>query len=89
MSEAAPQETTTKPAKPPKRAKKSSPPKPPSEFTGITPTKCPTACTVERCVISTVNVCKHPLLSPANGCGPVTLANRDKAAKLLKRQKIG
>lgn len=62
--------------------------KPANEFAGMTATKCPSACTPDRCVISTVNVCKHPNLSPAAGCGPITRANRDRATKYLKRQKL-
>ncbi|WP_316196858.1 hypothetical protein [Bradyrhizobium sp. SZCCHNS3053] len=59
-------------------------------FTGITRpeapdfvARCPAACTAERCVISTVGVCKHPYLSPDEGCGPITMANRNEARKLL------
>lgn len=59
-----------------------------NEFAGMTFTRCALGCTPERCVISTVSICKHPYLAPPNGCGPVTLANRDRATKYLKRQKI-
>lgn len=87
-----PPETTKKaPAKKrPKRRKPaaSAQPRPVNELAGITSTKCPTACTSERCVISTVGVCKHPMLAPASGCGPVTLANRAKALKMIKRKAI-
>lgn len=58
------------------------------DLAGLTATKCPAACTAERCVISTVGVCKHPLIAPDSGCGPVTMANRAKALKIIKRQKI-
>ena len=58
------------------------------ELAGITGKACPSACTAERCVISTVAVCKHPFKSSMNGCGPITLANRERARKLIKHQKI-
>ena len=59
-------------------------------FTGMTrpaapdwTAKCPDACTPEHCIISTVASCKHPCTSPDRGCGPVTMANRKKAAAFL------
>jgi len=45
--------------------------------------KCPKACTEKRCVISTVASCRHPCLSSDEGCGPVTMANRHKARRVL------
>jgi hypothetical protein len=54
-----------------------------TEFAGMTRTKCPEACTAERCVISTVGRCKHPLMGGEGGCGPVTLANRARALAYL------
>jgi hypothetical protein len=59
------------------------------EFAGITEKKCPTACTPQHCVISTVAVCKHPVSASVSGCGRITLANRERAMKVIKRQKIG
>jgi hypothetical protein len=60
------------------------------DFTGMTmptPTelvaRCPNACSADRCVISTVAVCKHPAKSGDQGCGPITLANRHEALKAL------
>lgn len=53
------------------------------EFAGITRLKCPDACTAERCVITTVAVCKHPLMGGNDGCGPITLANRARALAYL------
>jgi hypothetical protein len=44
---------------------------------------CPKVCTAERCVISTVAVCKHPHKSGNDGCGPITMANRAAACKYL------
>ena len=58
------------------------------KFAGITARKCCDACTPEHCVISTVNVCKHPYLTGDSGCGPITMANRIKAKKLIKHQEI-
>jgi hypothetical protein len=62
----------------------------PIDFTGMTmPTapsyiaKCPDACTPERCVISTVALCKHPATSADQGCGPITMENRREALKAL------
>lgn len=57
-----------------------------SIFSGLTANDCPSACTEKKCVISTVNVCKHPCKSSDSGCGPVTMANREKARKLIKHQ---
>jgi hypothetical protein len=58
------------------------------EFAGISATSCCSACTVERCVISTVDICKHPYKTADSGCGPITMKNRLKARKLLKHQVI-
>ena len=69
-----------KPAAPPAVA--------PAEFAGLTAQKCPSACTADHCVISTTGICKHPLIAPDSGCGPITMANRLKALKIIKRQKI-
>ena len=49
------------------------------ELAGITRTKCLDACTVDRCVISTVGVCKHPFMAGNDGCGPITISNRARA----------
>jgi hypothetical protein len=54
-----------------------------SEFAGMTTDKCPRACTAERCIISSVAVCKHPCKSPMSGCGPVTVENRKTALAYL------
>jgi hypothetical protein len=54
------------------------------DLTGITPDRCPTACTTGHCVISTVNVCKHPCKTTDEGCGPVTMANRRAALEAVK-----
>lgn len=59
-----------------------------SELAGITAKDCPAACTPERCVISTVGVCAHPIKSAAGGFGPITTANRERARKLIKHQMI-
>lgn len=58
------------------------------QFAGVSATACPTACTAERCVISTVNVCKHPRKTGDGGCGPITMENRRKVMKLIKHQQI-
>jgi hypothetical protein len=54
-----------------------------AEFVGMTSDKCPRACTAERCIISSVGVCKHPSKSGIVGCGPVTLENRKTALAYL------
>lgn len=59
-----------------------------SEFEGMTKTLCPVACTAERCIISTVNVCKHPHKSGDSGCGPITMRNRERAKHYLKVQAL-
>lgn len=82
------------PAKRKKRAVKKAAPKPKAEakeanpFAGITAKDCPAACTPERCCISTVAICAHPLKSAANGFGPVTMTNREKARKMIKHQMV-
>lgn len=58
------------------------------EFAGISASACPRACTAGHCVISTVGICKHPFKTADNGCGPVTMANRARAKKLIKHQQI-
>lgn len=58
------------------------------EFAGVSATACCTACTPERCVISTVGVCKHPYKTGDSGCGPITIENRHKVRKLIKHQLI-
>lgn len=82
-----------KKAKPKKKQAKRAAPKPAAvakfdagEFEGVTPTLCCKACTEERCVISTVGVCKHPMKTTDSGCGPITLRNRDAVKKILKHQ---
>lgn len=57
-------------------------------FAGITAKFCPSACTAEKCVISTVGVCHHPFKTAPNGAGPITMANREKARKLIKHQMV-
>lgn len=58
------------------------------DLAGISATKCPAACTADHCVISTVGQCKHPYKSGDGGCGPITMANRARAKKLIKHQII-
>jgi hypothetical protein len=58
------------------------------DLTGVTANECPRACSAARCVISTVGVCKHPCKSSTNGCGPISLANREKALVQIKLQKV-
>lgn len=58
------------------------------EFAGVSATACCSECTSELCVISTVNVCKHPYKTGDGGCGPITMANRRKVLKLIKHQII-
>jgi uncharacterized phage protein gp47/JayE len=58
------------------------------EFAGVSATSCCAACTAERCVISTVDICKHPYKTADSGCGPVTMKNRIAVRKILKHQII-
>jgi hypothetical protein len=53
------------------------------DLTGMTLADCPKACTAERCVMSTVSVCKHPVKCADDGCGPITLRNRHEARRFL------
>ena len=93
--------TTDFPAVPPTKAERRSrrktakrrpggddPPAPKrNEFAGVSATKCCDGCTEERCVISTINVCKHPFKTGDSGCGPITLKNREAVRRIVKRQK--
>lgn len=72
----------------PRRAVAVRDPTPPNEFAGMSIRSCPDGCTSSRCIISTVEVCKHPKLTPSNGCGPVTLRNRERAARYLRLQEV-
>lgn len=58
------------------------------DLKGITQRDCPAACTPEHCVISTVNICKHPYLQGDAGCGPITIENRELAKKVIKINQI-
>jgi hypothetical protein len=53
------------------------------DFTGMTRADCPKACTEKQCCISTVGLCKHPLKASDQGCGPITIRNREEARKFL------
>lgn len=64
------------------------PAKPADDLAGISAANCPRACTADHCVISTVAVCKHPIKTADSGCGPVTMANRERARKVIKHQAI-
>jgi hypothetical protein len=99
MSEITETETTIAPPAPAKRkvkkakrkvaAPKAEQPKSVTgEFAGITAKDCPHACTVDKCCISTVGICAHPYKSAVNGFGPITMANRDRARKLIKHQMV-
>lgn len=57
-------------------------------FAGVSATACPSACTPDHCVISTVALCKHPRKTGDGGCGPITLEKRRKVMKLIKHQII-
>lgn len=72
----------------PKQTKDVNEPVKDGEFAGVSATNCCAACTPERCVISTVDVCKHPFKTADSGCGPVTMKNRLRVRKLLKHQMI-
>lgn len=63
-------------------------PKKDDDLAGLTATQCPIACVGGYCVISTTGVCKHPSKAGDSGCGPVTMRNRERAAKIIKRQAI-
>lgn len=57
-------------------------------FAGVTESQCCADCTEERCVISTVNLCKHPYKTGPAGCGPITLENRTKVMKIIQHRRI-
>lgn len=59
-----------------------------NEFAGVSANRCCDACTPDHCVISTVDLCKHPYKTGDSGCGPITMANRAKVKKLIKHQLI-
>lgn len=97
MSEAAPKEEAEKPAAAPKprrkpqkrrvaRAPMAAKPAVDNQFAGVTQSDCCLACTTDRCVISTVNLCKHPLKTGDAGCGPITMRNREAVRKIIKHQ---
>lgn len=59
-----------------------------SKWAGATRTACPSGCTGEHCLVSTVNVCKHPYMNGDAGCGPITRANREELKRYLKHQDV-
>jgi hypothetical protein len=68
MTETPTESPKSKPARKPakKRARRQSiaapkPPVPPAEFEGLSPTECCNGCNAEKCVISGINVCSHPM----------------------------
>lgn len=67
-------------------------PKPvPAEFAGLTPVDCCDACNENRCVISGINVCSHPLKGGLQGgqMGQVEVVKRfNRAKRVLAGQKI-
>lgn len=75
-------------AKAPRQSSADRPVETKDDQSGISATACPAACTAKRCVISTIDVCKHPFKTGDNGCGPVTMRNRERARKLIKHQMI-
>lgn len=78
-------------AKPRKRAAKPSTKDIPiagGEFAGVSATQCCAGCSPARCLISTVDICKHPFKTSDSGCGPVTRQNREKVRKLIKHQLV-
>lgn len=77
-----------KQARQPAAAKTADAPIQGGQFAGVSATRCCDACTAGRCVISTVDQCKHPYKSGDAGCGPITMANRAKVRKLIKHQMI-
>lgn len=75
----------------PRRAKDEAQPPTPvkgGKWAGVSATACCAGCTPEHCLISTVDVCKHPNKTGDGGCGPITMANRAEVRKLIKHQMI-
>ena len=65
-----------------------------SPYAGMTETECPTACTLERCVITHMNICAHPLkggLQPMLQVGPDgegRLRRESEAKRILAGRKL-
>jgi len=79
-----------KPAKKRARRQAAAPakaPVPPSEFAGITSTDCCDGCTAEKCVISGINVCSHPMKGGLQSAqlGQQDVVKRYNRAKLALR----
>ena len=53
------------------------------DFGGMTKNKCPNACKVDRCIISTIALCRHPLKGGGEADGPITSANKAAALAYL------
>ena len=63
----------------------------PDEFEGMTATSCCDACNLQRCVITGISLCGHPLkggLQPALMTRGDITARYARAQKLLKHQKV-
>lgn len=63
----------------------------PSEYAGITPAECPTACNVDGCVISGKPYCAHPFKNGLQGADrndPDALARFEAAKKILGKKKL-
>lgn len=61
------------------------------EFGGLTATDCPYDCSVERCVISGLNVCGHPRkgsLQPAVQRDPEAMRRYNASRKILAHQAV-
>jgi hypothetical protein len=88
------QTETTKPKRTYKRRKRAAvakPAAPKAEFAGLTATDCCEGCGPERCVISGIGVCAHPLkggLQSAQMSKPDMLARYNRAKKVLARAKL-
>lgn len=85
--------TTPKPRKtrrkPVKRA--ATTPKAADDLAGLTVTNCPTACNVDRCVISGRNVCAHPRKGGLQGSdmhNGAALERLNRAKKVLGKRLI-
>ena len=66
-------------------------PKPTNPFAGISPSECCDACNADKCAISGINVCAHPMkggLQSAQMRDPEALKRFNRAKAALKDQMI-
>lgn len=88
-SETPPKRAVKRRRKAPRRKADVVPFKAPDEFAGMTKLKCCSACVPEKCVISGIGYCMHPLKSGTQSISdPVVVARYGRAKKVLEHQRI-